>query len=135
LWDSFQIHYIVWFVCPRCGAPAFNQREGAGRVLRCSGCGATGFTDAEVGNATKKLTFKRYPDPSTWHRCINKIFSKLGDITTAGRRFNWVLMPLYEKDGLGFMMHNIFQGLITTGHYHPAQVVNRTTKSNKISLS
>ena len=53
----------------------------------------------------KKRAIYILPDPSPWRQSICKFMSKLGDLTTAGRRRSWLFDGLFMKTELGYRFY------------------------------
>ena len=63
---------------------------------------------------------------------ICRLFSKIGDILTANRRFNWIGMRLYENNIRGIYFYTKIKDFILTGKIFKTVTSNNTDKKKYV---
>ena len=59
--------------------------------------------------------------PSVWVQIVCRFMTKLGDITTAGRRRSWFFEGLYSKTHIGWIGYSLMKDLLLHGKHQKGQ--------------
>lgn len=95
-------------------------------------------SDLEMWQFSYNIRYKvngihyKYSWTPPYQRCICQLASKLGDLLSGGRRFNWIGMSLYETNPRGLFFYTKLKDFVLTGKSFTGSLQEHTSKEKYV---